>query len=380
MAGLSAVCPGCRHEIQIPSAAACRRAIAEQANITDRCLLSEAQIGSSSTQSTEMGRPRPPRPGLVAKSPTPAAEELAKPAIRPASGSTRVTSLQKAGQRPQPGARWSHRLGIGALFLCVAALFCAWVPRLSILVIPLSVAGVLVGLSGLLLVLYAAEKRLFPVLAGAAGSSAILLTALYFPEHLGSVYMASRAKRGVDPAVIRAVPIEGSFHSSAPLDADWVDAAKASLQFGQVNVQVLGVTIRRAEGVKSSAGKRLPAGNYCFVRIRTQEQVAAIQFAANRSQAHGSPIEGALLKLTGSENKSYELHGVVKVEAVDKQRRGPAFPMSFQDHVFIFEAPAARPDHLRLEIAAEAWGGEGAFRFSIPGRMIRDERGKPGRS
>jgi hypothetical protein len=354
--------------------------MADQTNITDMCLLSEAQYGSCSTQSTEMSRPQLARPGSVAKSSAPAAEELAEPALRPARGSTPVTQLQKAGQQPQPGAGRSDRLGLGALFLCVAALFCAWVPRFSFLVIPLSVAGVLGGLSGSLLALYAANKRLFPVLAGAAGSSAILLTALFFPEHLGPVYMAFRVKGGVDATGIRAVPIEGNFNSSAPLDSDWVDAAKASLQFGRVNVQVLGVTIRRAEGVKSSAGKRLPAGNYCFVRIRIQEQVAASQFSANQSQARGSPLEDALLKLTGSENKSYELHGVVKVDVVDKQRRGPAFPMSFRDHVFIFEAPASRQDHLRLEIAADAWGGEGAFRFTIPGPMIIDERGKPSRS
>jgi hypothetical protein len=237
-----------------------------------------------------------------------------------------------------------------------------------------------VGLSGLAFVLYVTQKRLFLPIAAAAGPVVFLLAAWFFPEFLGPGYMASRAKGSVDPTAIRAVSIEGNFQSSGPLDPEWVDASKASLQLGQVNVQVMSVSIRRAEAVKSAAGKGIAAGDYCFVRIRTQEQVATSQFTVNRAQTHSSPIEDAVLTLTGSENKSYELHGVLKVEAVEKQRKGLAFPVSFQDHVFLFEAPAARPDHLRLEIAADPWGGEGAFRFTIPKSMITDERGKRGRS
>src|SRR5262249_21195012 len=161
MAGLSVICPGCRYEIRIPSAAECRRAMAEQANISDRGLRSEAQAVSSVAPSMEMGRPPLPHPGWLAKSPAAAAEELPEPALSPARSATSVTPLQKAGKQPQPGARRSDRLGMGALFLCVAALLCAWIPRLSALVIPLAVAGALVGLPGLVLALCVAQNRLF---------------------------------------------------------------------------------------------------------------------------------------------------------------------------------------------------------------------------
>jgi hypothetical protein len=88
-----------------------------------------------------------------------------------------------------------------------------------------------------------------------------------------------------------------------------------------------------------------------------------------------SQIESLSLNLTGSADTNYEFHGVLKVEDVDKQRERRAFPVSFLERVFIFEAPAAQPNDLRLEIAAEAWGGKGAFRFTIPVSMIIDERG-----
>src|SRR6516162_621913 len=51
MAGLSVICPGCRHEILIPSASECRRAWAEQANIIDSSLISEAQSVTSASPS-----------------------------------------------------------------------------------------------------------------------------------------------------------------------------------------------------------------------------------------------------------------------------------------------------------------------------------------
>jgi hypothetical protein len=372
MVGLSAICPGCHYAIEIPSAAECRRAMAEQANVANGSLISESGTVPFATPSTVMDSPQLARPRLPAPSPAAAAKELAELEPSAVRGSTPVTRLHKAWHRPQSGARRFDLLGIGALFLCLAALLCAWIPRLCGLVIPLSVVGALVGLSALVVVLYVAQKRLFLPIAGTAGSTLILLAASFFPEFFGQVYMAWRAKGDGDPTVIRAIPIEGS---PASMDPKWVDATKASLQLGQVNVQVMSVSIRRAGAAKTSSGKKIAPGAYCFIRLRTQAAVAASEFSAKRPPTESSRYEDSRLKLTGSADKSYEFRGVLKVETVDKQRERSAFPVSFQDHVFVFEAPAAQPNYLRLEIAAEAWGGKGAFRFTIPGSMIVDERG-----
>src|SRR5262249_37325249 len=153
-----AVCPGCRHNILIPSAAECRRALAARANIIARSLSLQARTGSSATPSAKMDRPHPPRSGLLGKAPNAAAKGVAERAPSAVRGSTAFTPLPKAGHRPPPGAGRSDCLGMGALFLCLAALLCAWFPRLCGLVIPLAVAGALVGLSALVFVLYAAQK------------------------------------------------------------------------------------------------------------------------------------------------------------------------------------------------------------------------------
>src|SRR5262245_25518415 len=152
MAGLVAVCPGCRHRIQIPSAGECRLALAELASLIDRNLIPAARTVSSATAYPGMDRLHPPRPGLLTKAPAAAAPEMAEPALLAARGPTPVTRLVGAAQRPQLLVWRFDRLGTGALFSCLAAMLCAWIPRLCGLVIPLSVVGVIVGLSCLVLV------------------------------------------------------------------------------------------------------------------------------------------------------------------------------------------------------------------------------------
>ena len=56
------------------------------------------------------------------------------------------------------------------------------------------------------------------------------------------------------------------------------------------------------------------------------------------------------------------------------ERRAAVFPVVFQERVFLFEPPAAGVAYLRLEVPAEAWGGRGAFRFTIPRSMLRAAR------
>jgi len=320
MAGLSVTCPGCCQEIQIPSATECRRALHVQANNINGSWKSEVRTHSSATAAPAMDRPvHLPDHGLAGKTPAAAAEDVAEPALCPEQRSAPVTKHVNAVERLKLLVWRSDRVGTGALLLCGAALLCAFSPRTCGLVIPLSVAGALVGLSGLILVLFAAEKRLFLPFAGAIGSVLVLIAASFLPKLLGPAYMTWQAKGSLDPMAIRAIPISGSHESSASLDADWVDATKASLQLGPVNVQVVSVSIRRAEAVKSSSDKKIAPGDYCFVRIRTQEQVAAGQFSAKRSQMHESHIEDASLKLTDSVAKSYELQGVLKADVMDKQ-------------------------------------------------------------
>ena len=376
MAGQSTLCPGCRHQIRIPSAAECRRALAEQTSISGGSVISQASAVLSAPPPASSDSTHLPRPNVLAMDPAPAAAQAAEAAPSQEEGSASNSQLVSAEQQPRLHARRSDRLGLGGLFLCGAALACAWVPVLCSFVIPLAVVGTLLGLAGLVLVLLHDRRRLLLPVAGAAAPVIVLFAALFLPALLGPTYLASRAADSTDLTTIRVISLGGS-DSSVPVDPNWVDASKASLQQGQLNIQVMSVSIRREEEAKSPSGKKAAPVEHCYVRVRTQAVVASSEFSAKQPQAQSS--EAAGIQLTDSADKVYQLQGVQEVEPVDKQRKGSAFPVSFHDHVFMFDAPAARPNYLYLEIPAETWGGKGAFRFTIPGSMIHDERGKPGR-
>jgi hypothetical protein len=378
MAGQSTFCPGCRQKIQIPSAAECRRALAEQTSISGGSLISQATAVLSVTPSANVDSTHLPRPDVLGMHPAPAAEQSAEVAPGPEEGPALDSQPVGAVRKLRLPLRRSDRLGLGGLFLCGAALVCVWVPVLCVFVIPLALVSTLIGLAGLALVLLDDRRRLSFPIAGAAVPIVVLFAALFFPTLLGPTFLASRAKTSADRADIHVIPLRGD-DSSVSADPNWVDASKASLQLGQLNIQVMSVSIRSEEPAESPSGKKATPVEHCFVRVRTQAVVAASEFSAKRSQSQSSNSEAPRIQLTGSGDKTYELQGVQEVEPIDKKRKGTAFPVSIQDHVFMFEAPAARPNYLFLEIPADTWGGKGAFRFTIPGSMINDLRGKPGR-
>jgi len=272
--------------------------------------------------------------------------------------------LTVADPGPQPQPRRIDPLGPSALLLCGAALLCASAPALCRGVMPLSAAGLLLGLVAVLLA-KGRSRLLFPVTATTAGG-VVLLVAVLFPSILGPVYVASRAKEIVDPAAIRAVPLAGNSPLVGPLDPEWVDASGAALQQGPLQVQVLSASVRPKS---SSVKTRPPAENLC-IRLRTHQAEAASEFAAKRSQKPGRHVDQLRPTLRDNTGRVYQSRDVQEVAAVENQRKSALFPVSLQDEVLVFEAPNSGVEYLRLEVPAEVWGGRGAFRFTIPSSMI----------
>jgi hypothetical protein len=285
-----------------------------------------------------------------------------------------VAELVRLGQRAPVKPRWIHPGGVGALLATGAALLCGLVPALCGLVVPLGVVGLLLGLVSLFVPGRRRFRQLYPV-AGTMAAGAVLVIALVSPDLLGPVYLASQLRETVDPTRIRVVPLPGQA-SAGLTDPEWVDAGQAALQQGGLYVQVLSATIRSVP-VKSTPGKKSVPVQRLFVCLRTQQSETAV-FAANPSATPGPRPDKASPKLTDSTGKVYALLDVQEAAAaVDKKRKANVFPVAVHDEVFVFEAPAPGLDYLHLEVPAAAWGGSGAFRFTIPGTMIRNEMAGP---
>jgi hypothetical protein len=269
---------------------------------------------------------------------------------------------------PPSRLRWIEPFGVAALLGAGAALLSAAAPLLCSLVLPASGVGLLAGLVGLLLVL---ARGGYPLLLPAAGSVAaggVLLTAQLAPGLLGPTYLASRGRDPVDPDAIRVVPLPGNRSDAGPGDPEWVDASRAALQQGRTQVQVLSASVRPVKA-KSSAVKSLPPGEYLFLRLRTLQ----VEAAGQPSPPPGPRREQPRPRLTDNAGKAYPLRDFQELAEAD-ERKSSGFPVAFQDEVFVFEAPSPGPEYMRLELAADAWGGKGAFRFTIPGSMIHFER------
>jgi len=207
-----------------------------------------------------------PRPAVDQPSPEPVpAPETCEPPPQP---------LVISFAAPRPKRRWLEPLGVLALLAGGTALLCASAPVLCRFVLPLGVLAFLLGAAGLVRVFALGRHRLLFPIAGTTVAGLLLATAMLFPSLLGPAFAVSRAKEPIDPVAIRVVPLAGKPGSAGTESPDWVDASRAALQEGTINVQVISASVRHV-GPKSPSTSKVPPGDYHFIRLRTQHVDAA---------------------------------------------------------------------------------------------------------
>ncbi len=259
-------------------------------------------------------------------------------------------------------------LGAGALFLACAALLCASVRLLCGLLVPLSCAALLAGLVALVRAYRWGQSRLTFPGAGSAVAGAVLFLGLACPAILGPTYRGFLEQNATDPTAIRRVTLAGKVADDADEDPEWPDARRTILQQGLVTVQVNEVAVAPVHS--AAAPNKNGKAEVCLaVRLHIR-QLPQVGTSAGRARG-----DAAILKekhrptIADTTGKVYELLDVQTGGSAEKTRRLSTFGLS--SRVLIFEAPAPGVRALRLEIPAAAWGGRGAFRFEIPGAMIR---------
>jgi hypothetical protein len=270
---------------------------------------------------------------------------------------------------PQPRQRAKPKgvdpIGLSALVLVGAAVFCATPPRTCVLVAPLAVLAVLVGAAGAVLALVLGGRRLVFSTVSVVLGCALFLVALASPSWLGPAYQTYRERDVVDPNVMRAMPLHGQSSQKNLGGPDWVDASRAALQQGRLRLEVVSAVVKTVEKPTEAAPRE-----YLLLRLRVRRQADPNEFAADpgRSLARAKNYAPRVTDDTGRVYESLDLPDVGTAEQV---RSSPRFPLAVIDEEFVLEAPAASVESLRLEVAAAAWGGKGQFRFTIPRSLIR---------
>jgi hypothetical protein len=262
--------------------------------------------------------------------------------------------------------------GFVALLAIAGALWCTTSLSLCVYVLPLALAGACLGLTGLLIGTGAARRWISA--AAAAVGGILLVTALLSPAMLGPAYRLSRQGTPMDTTTIRAVPLESGIISENP---DWADASRAALQQGRLRLQIVSAALTQEK--EKSASKKKPS-DILVVRVRAQRTESPGDLGKRQEKSTAGPGKAAP-RLTDAAGNVYAPHEFENrpsppARKSDKRKSG-LFPVSVQEEVFAFDAPPVGAEPLRLEIPSEAWGGQGVFRFTLPGSMFRHERVGP---
>ncbi|HKB01223.1 MAG TPA: hypothetical protein VKD90_03340 [Gemmataceae bacterium] len=249
-----------------------------------------------------------------------------------------------------------------ALLLTAAALLAAAVAPSADLVRPLATAGLMTGLYATRTAWWHGRRLMIP--GWVTGIAAVVLLASFVaPGLLGPRY---RTAATPPPAAgVQIVPYPIFAGDPAVRQADWVDAGKAGLRQGIIQVQVIHVWIGPPPKVHGAAGDAVAGDRFLCVRVRVHRFRSGPELGVGKAApAWADP------------------GGVTLTDAADRvvaRQPGPGWERSDDgagaladayDTTLLFAVPPAHPKYLRLELSGPGWGGPAPLRFQIPGSMI----------
>jgi hypothetical protein len=240
---------------------------------------------------------------------------------------------------------------------------------------------VALGLTGVGLVLglvcLAAEGRARTAAAAAAGFNALAVVLLLLaPTWIG---LTPWKDPPPDPGPKGPQAVAHGNNLSEP--AEWVDASTASWALNDVRVTVRGASVGPVELVGPSGAKRKTreAGLTLVVRVSNEGVQRKIPLAG---WAAGDP---AAVRVTDPDGavlapKAFDAGWRPAPREDLAERPGQLFPGKAADVVLVFEAPAARPAELRLELPGVAVGVPEPAKFVVRGSFVSGRwAGEPAR-
>lgn len=272
---------------------------------------------------------------------------------------------------PTKKPRAARVAGILAILLGFAALFGSSALGLPMIVLPFSGLGLLIGLAAWFQARRTRPDWLFPGL-GTGLSGGVLVLALILPSWLGPAFQIYRDQKKPDLIAIQIVPLPGSSGNGVLLNPEWIDASRAGLRQGGLNVRVADVQLVAADSKVFRKPPTGPAQKYLIVKLTIQRAASGREFAASQWGQEESGANDAPLTLTDAAGNSYvPLPIDLKSGSSGLEQSSGAFPVSLANPSFVFAGTDSLPETLRLEIPLAPWGGAGTFRFSLPATMIR---------
>lgn len=281
--------------------------------------------------------------------------------VRRTSSTTPNSSLVLADAAPPLEGSLLNTGGIVACVAACAAAVVASFHETAFLTRPLAGVAVLVGVVSILLTLGSRPLAFVLPAIGTGVSVVVLVLAFVSPGTLSPQYEASRQPVTFNSEAVEFVALSLDSGQQLALDG-WADASKAAVQQGTVRVQVTSATLGPVDiEPRDNAKSRLTKERYLTIAVRVQHlghdvPVTFIPWshdtAVERNGRRSTALDLTPHVVTGQLRDPIQLH-----------------PGKMVGTVFVFEA-STHPEPIRLELPAEAWGGRGMFRFSIPASSI----------
>jgi hypothetical protein len=256
-------------------------------------------------------------------------------------------------------------LGVVACLLAGGALLAASMYSTTVLTRPLAALGLVLGFISALSVGGKKPIRLVLPIGGAVASAAVLIMAFFAPGLLGPHYEASRATTDYDQDAIRVVPVQLSGGIDGLETDGYADASRAAVQQGTFRVRIVSASVGPVQVVDSK--KRYTKQQFLAVTVQIQhlepgDRARFVHWGTTGERA----VPDAVATANGQKLSLANLERDVPVGVSYGQ---DIFPGRSVSDLLLFEPPAPGSS-VRLDLPAEAWGGQGVFRFQIPSSMM----------
>jgi hypothetical protein len=157
---------------------------------------------------------------------------------------------------------------------------------------------------------------------------------------------------------------------TAAQQGEFVDFTKQAQQQGDLRIIVTNATIGTAP-LEGPPNKKKPADKCLIVQVRLNNVGAERKYDFTGWGQWGSDHAGTLRDTKG---KTFKLKRFDASWEIKGQVHSPVgiFPGKSIEDILVFEAPPLKdiPAHMRLELPASAFGGEGNLQFEIPGSKV----------
>jgi hypothetical protein len=258
-------------------------------------------------------------------------------------------------------------LGIASLVLGIIAVPFAFLPCISTFSIPVSGLGLILGGSGLIVVLSTKKGSMgFPIAGSTVCLVALAIAGMWFLVCAG--LMSGAKKMGDDFKKAGDEFFSRIDEQQRQEAASWVDASKDAAKHGDVRVRVTSVTLGPVD--LNGNDRKTEKSLHDNLQIRLViENTSAEKNVDYKGWSIGAGPDVATLK--DNAFATYPAAGFAKQVKGQIRKSEPIKPAQSLEDILVFQAPLNNPQELRLELPATAFGGLGKIKFRIPAAMIK---------